>query len=350
MPRNYFRLRLSPEVVIGAGALVKRSGEEMRGEPVELIARHHTESDKSPYERLLGDAVRGDTSLFTQDDCVEAAWRVVDPVLQRPVARCVQYDPGTWGPPAGGRGDRGRRQLAQPDSRDTPRRAERRTTSYFCWTWTTPCSTTTASAPISASAGTDHSASERASATGRSSRSCARNSASPTTWAACRCFAPGSTTIRGLLGMSRIPARISVPERCCSRGRLQAIAHSRTLGRPVILSDGDIVFQPRKIQHAGHLGRGRRRRAHLLHKEKVLDHVQQRYPASHYVVVDDKPNLLAAMKIVSCRSRLTTVFVRQGHYALARGVQLRAPAARSCRSSASAICSTLNSSDFKVRP
>jgi glucose-6-phosphate 1-dehydrogenase len=97
MPCNYFRLRLSPEVVIGAGALVKQSGEEMRGEPVELIARHHTQSDMSPYERLLGDAIRGDTSLFTQDDCVEAAWRVVDPVLHdpRPV---VQYDPGTWGP------------------------------------------------------------------------------------------------------------------------------------------------------------------------------------------------------------------------------------------------------------
>ena len=65
MPCNYFRLRLSPEVVIGTGALVKRNGEEMRGEPVELIARHRPQSEKSPYERLLGDAVRGDTSLFT---------------------------------------------------------------------------------------------------------------------------------------------------------------------------------------------------------------------------------------------------------------------------------------------
>jgi glucose-6-phosphate 1-dehydrogenase len=97
MPNNYFRLRLSPEVVIGAGALVKRSGEQMRGEPVELIARHHTQSDKSPYERLLGDAVRGDTSLFTQDDCVEAAWRVVDPILHAP-RPVVQYEPGSWGP------------------------------------------------------------------------------------------------------------------------------------------------------------------------------------------------------------------------------------------------------------
>jgi glucose-6-phosphate 1-dehydrogenase len=97
MPCNYYRLRLSPEVVIAAGALVKRSGEEMRGEPVELIARHHAQSDKSPYERLLGDAIRGDGSLFTQDDSVEAAWRVVDPVLHDPLP-VVQYDCGSWGP------------------------------------------------------------------------------------------------------------------------------------------------------------------------------------------------------------------------------------------------------------
>jgi glucose-6-phosphate 1-dehydrogenase len=97
MPSNYFRLRLSPEVVIGEGALAKLNGEDMRGEPVELIARHNTEEEKSPYERLLGDAVRGDTSLFTKDDCVEAAWRVVDPVLKGglPVS---EYEPGTWGP------------------------------------------------------------------------------------------------------------------------------------------------------------------------------------------------------------------------------------------------------------
>jgi glucose-6-phosphate 1-dehydrogenase len=99
MPRNYFRLRLSPEVVISEGALVKRNGEQMRGEPVELVARHHSASEKSPYERLLGDAIRGDTSLFTQDDCVEAAWRVVDPVLRAGQA-VLEYEPGTWGPSA----------------------------------------------------------------------------------------------------------------------------------------------------------------------------------------------------------------------------------------------------------
>jgi glucose-6-phosphate 1-dehydrogenase len=99
MPSNYFRLRLSPEVVIAEGALAKLTGEDMRGEPVELVARHNSAAEKSPYERLLGDAVRGDTSLFTQDDSVEAAWRVVDPILTGglPVA---EYEPGSWGPAA----------------------------------------------------------------------------------------------------------------------------------------------------------------------------------------------------------------------------------------------------------
>ena len=99
MPRNCFRLRLSPEVVISEGALVKRNGEQMHGEPVELIARHHSETEKSPYERLLGDAIRGDPSLFTQDACVEAAWRVVDPVLTAALP-VLEYEPGTWGPGA----------------------------------------------------------------------------------------------------------------------------------------------------------------------------------------------------------------------------------------------------------
>jgi glucose-6-phosphate 1-dehydrogenase len=97
MPSNYFRLRLSPEVVIAEGALVKLNGEDMRGEPVELIARHNSPSEKPPYERLLGDAIRGDASLFTQDESVEAAWRVVDPVLKGGLP-VIEYEPGTWGP------------------------------------------------------------------------------------------------------------------------------------------------------------------------------------------------------------------------------------------------------------
>lgn len=96
---NYFRFRLSPEVVISAGARVKQPGEEMRGEPVELIARHGPRSDNLPYERLLHDALRGDPSLFTRDDSVEAAWRVIDPVL-RNAEPVHEYEPGSWGPSA----------------------------------------------------------------------------------------------------------------------------------------------------------------------------------------------------------------------------------------------------------
>jgi FMN phosphatase YigB (HAD superfamily) len=97
---------------------------------------------------------------------------------------------------------------------------------------------------------------------------------------------------------------------------LEAVAHLSTLGRPVILSDGDIVFQPRKIHRSGIWDAVGGRVMIYLHKERVLDHVQRRYPAKHYVMVDDKPNLLAAMKS-ALKNRLTTVFVRQGHYALA---------------------------------
>lgn len=96
---NYIRFRLSPEVVISMGARVKRAGEEMRGEAVELVARHREGVQMEPYERLLGDALRGDDSLFTTDDAVEAAWAVVDPVLQTPMP-IHEYEPGSWGPEA----------------------------------------------------------------------------------------------------------------------------------------------------------------------------------------------------------------------------------------------------------
>lgn len=95
--RNYFRLRLNPEVVIAAGARVKRSGEAMRGEDVELVARHQQTSDAPPYERLLGDALVGDATLFTHAQAVEEAWRVVDPVLDLPDPVEI-YAPGSWGP------------------------------------------------------------------------------------------------------------------------------------------------------------------------------------------------------------------------------------------------------------
>jgi glucose-6-phosphate 1-dehydrogenase len=94
---NYFRLRLSPKVFISLYARVKVPGESMVGEEVELVARHHSGDEMSPYERLLSDAMRGDASLFAREDAVEAAWRIVDPIL-RNVAPVYEYEPNTWGP------------------------------------------------------------------------------------------------------------------------------------------------------------------------------------------------------------------------------------------------------------
>jgi glucose-6-phosphate 1-dehydrogenase len=96
---NYFRFRLGPEVVISAGARVKRAGEAMEGEPVELVARHAEGAGDSPYERLLGDALAGDASLFISDEAAEAAWRVVEPILDN-ASPLTEYEPGTWGPAA----------------------------------------------------------------------------------------------------------------------------------------------------------------------------------------------------------------------------------------------------------
>lgn len=96
---------------------------------------------------------------------------------------------------------------------------------------------------------------------------------------------------------------------------LETIDQLNKLGKAVILSDGDIVFQPHKIERAGIHAAVRGEVLIFVHKEVALDAMQERYPAAHYVMVDDKPNLLAKMKRV-LGDRLTTVFVRQGHYAL----------------------------------
>ena len=97
-------------------------------------------------------------------------------------------------------------------------------------------------------------------------------------------------------------------------GSLAAIAHLRRLGPVVILSDGDVVFQPRKIQRSGLWEAVDGSVLIYIHKERMLDAVAQRYPARHYVMVDDKLRILAAMKD-AWGDRLTTVFARQGHYA-----------------------------------
>jgi glucose-6-phosphate 1-dehydrogenase len=96
--RNSVRFRLSPEIVIALQARAKAPGEAMRGEQVELTVRHHpAETLPAPYERLLGDALEGDPSLFARQDTVEAAWRTVEPVLDSAVP-VREYRPGTWGP------------------------------------------------------------------------------------------------------------------------------------------------------------------------------------------------------------------------------------------------------------
>ena len=129
---------------------------------------------------------------------------------------------------------------------------------------------------------------------------------------------------------------------------LEAIAHLRTLGSPIVLSDGDIVFQPRKIQRSGIWDAVEGRVMIYLHKEKVLDHMQRRFPAKHYVMVDDKANLLAAMKSV-LGAQLTTVFVRQGHYALAAESNSVVPAPDLAIERIADLLNH-NLTDFKVRP
>jgi glucose-6-phosphate 1-dehydrogenase len=94
---NHFRLCLSPEVLIALGMRVKLPGERMEGEDVELIAMHQRPDEMAPYERLLGDALRGDPTLFAREDQIEAQWRIVDPVLGD-VTPVYEYEPNTWGP------------------------------------------------------------------------------------------------------------------------------------------------------------------------------------------------------------------------------------------------------------
>ena len=106
---NYFRFRISPDVALALGTTVMDPAEQMIGEQIELLSSHRPDAAKmDAYERVLGDAMAGDPTLFAREDYVEEAWRIVDPVLTQgtPVHA---YEPGTWGPrevervtPAGG--------------------------------------------------------------------------------------------------------------------------------------------------------------------------------------------------------------------------------------------------------
>ena len=98
---NYIRFRLSPHVAIALGARTKRPGEGMTGRPVELLVTDQpsqgSDGRMDAYERLLGDAMQGDATLFARQDVVEAAWAIVQPVLDVP-AHPIEYASGTWGP------------------------------------------------------------------------------------------------------------------------------------------------------------------------------------------------------------------------------------------------------------
>jgi glucose-6-phosphate 1-dehydrogenase len=94
---NYVRFRIQPKVAIGVGARTKTPGEQMVGEDVELSVADLDVDAMAPYDRLLGDALAGDPTLFAREDTVEAAWEVVNPILGNAVP-AQEYDPGTWGP------------------------------------------------------------------------------------------------------------------------------------------------------------------------------------------------------------------------------------------------------------
>ena len=109
-------------------------------------------------------------------------------------------------------------------------------------------------------------------------------------------------------------------------GALDTIAHCRQWGLTAILSDGDVVFQPRKLQRSGLWDAVDGRVLIYIHKEQMLDDMEQHYPARHYVMIDDKLRILTAMKAIM-QDRLTTIFPRQGHYAFDPNNSIRYPAA-----------------------
>ena len=116
-----------------------------------------------------------------------------------------------------------------------------------------------------------------------------------------------------LLTVSRFLVNYPFAERLFPQA-LEVVRHVRPWGKAVILSDGDVVFQPRKIDCSGLLEAVEGNVIIYIHKEEELEDVERRYPADHYVLVDDKLRILAAVK-ARWGTRVTTVFPRQGHYA-----------------------------------
>jgi glucose-6-phosphate 1-dehydrogenase len=98
-PPNHFRFRVTPDLMIAVGALVKKAGDQTEGQQVELVISQESDpAEMGAYEELLFDAMRGNAARFARQDYVEQAWRIVDPFLDD-VAPVYEYEPGTWGPP-----------------------------------------------------------------------------------------------------------------------------------------------------------------------------------------------------------------------------------------------------------
>ncbi|HUO28919.1 MAG TPA: glucose-6-phosphate dehydrogenase [Bryobacteraceae bacterium] len=96
--QNHLRFRISPQMTIAVGTTVMSPGDILKGEPVEMVASSHPGAEEmDAYERVLGDAMAGDSTLFAREDYVEEAWRIVDPILKAGTA-LYEYDAGTWGP------------------------------------------------------------------------------------------------------------------------------------------------------------------------------------------------------------------------------------------------------------
>jgi len=97
-PSNHYRFRISPDVTTALGVTVMDAAENMTGESIELVAHQHPLADEmDAYERVLTDAMEGDATVFSREDYVEEAWRIVDPVLKA-ATPVYEYEPGTWGP------------------------------------------------------------------------------------------------------------------------------------------------------------------------------------------------------------------------------------------------------------
>lgn len=126
-----------------------------------------------------------------------------------------------------------------------------------------------------------------------------------------------------LLAISRYLIGYPFAERLFSQS-LAVIEYVRQWGLVVLLTDGDVVFQPHKVDRSGLYQAVQGNALIYVHKERELANVEARYPAEHYVLVDDKLAILTAIKKI-WKSRVTTVFVRQGHYALDAGILARNP-------------------------